>query len=442
MEPNIILIVCDSLRKDIMELYGGKAKTPNLIELSKDSMVYENCVAPSPWTFPSHVSLFTGLYLNEHGVHETEDSVLLDLSKPNINLKAERLAEYLYDLGYNTLGISNNPMVSATTGFDIGFNNLFFIDPFPINKEDPLFKEAKNIGASPLSIAIRLIKSGNFKKLFEFYNIKRKEKLTSKALNFPLDKGASLTNRLLKSTNIKEKSFIFINFMEVHEPYRNYNSKKVWDNITGIKKLDKKFVDNVRKEYLKEMEYLDYQIGLFIKHLKNMNLYDDSLIIVTSDHGQALNEHGYLLHKVYLYEELTRIPLIIKYPKNKKFENKNGYQSLISIKNLIKSVIQGGDDSQLYLDKVFSEAYGADIILPGGYKGREKYIKDTYEKRRKAVYKDGFKLTVNGTDGKIEEFMKDGKNINLEDNKNKVNELLEEIEIFKGKEDFKIPYIN
>ena len=69
-------------------------------------------------------------------------------------------------------------------------------------------------------------------------------------------------------------------------------------------------------------------------------------------------------------------------------------------------------------------------------------MKKTYEKLRKAVYKDGFKLTVNGTDGTIEEFLEGNKEIKVEDNKEKAKELLEELEIFKGKEDFKIPTIN
>ena len=103
MEPDVLLIVCDSLRKDIMQIYGGEAKTPNLLKLKEDAVVYENAIAPSPWTFPSHVSLFTGLYLNEHKVHETEKDKLLDLTKFNLDLKAERLAEYFSNRGYNTL---------------------------------------------------------------------------------------------------------------------------------------------------------------------------------------------------------------------------------------------------------------------------------------------------------------------------------------------------
>jgi hypothetical protein len=148
-----------------------------------------------------------------------------------------------------------------------------------------------------------------------------------------------------------------------------------------------------------------------------------------------------MLHSTYLYEELTRIPLIIKYPGNKKFEKKNGYQNLVYIQKLIKDVINGDDDSSIYSETTFSEAYGAVIVLPGGYKDREDYVKQTYEKVRKAVYKEGYKLTVNGTDGTIEEFMKDEKEVRIDDNKEKAKELLEEIEIFRGNEDFKIPKI-
>ena len=131
--------------------------------------------------------------------------------------------------------------------------------------------------------------------------------------------------------------------------------------------------------------------------------------------------------------------MIIKYPGNKKFEAKKGYQNLVYLPKLIKDVLDGGDDSSVYSETTFSEAYGAVIVLPGGYKHREEYVKKTYEKLRKAVYKDGFKLTVNGTDGIIEEFLEGNKELKVEDNKEKAKELLEELEIFKGKEEFKIP---
>ena len=436
-----MLIVCDSLRKDIMQIYGGEARTPNLAKLTEDSVVYNDAIAPSPWTFPSHVSMFTGMYLNEHGVHETEKDKLLDLTRFNLDLQKERLPEKLSKQGYNTLGISNNPMVSPQTAFDTGFNMFFTLDPFPVSKEDKTFQEARRLGASPRDIAIKLLKQGKFGKIAEFAKFRKREKLISDVINFPLDKGAELTNKILANGNWESKFFRFINFLEVHEPYRNYNSKEVWDNVTGIRKMSRKSMENIRREYIAEMEYLDGQIGRLISTMKKAGKFDNTMIIVTSDHGQAINEHGYMLHSTYLYDELSRIPLIVKYPGGKKFENKRGYQNLVYIPKLIDDVMQGGDDSALYSEATFSEAYGAVIVLPGGYKDREEYVRKTYEKLRKAVYKDGFKMTVNGTDGTIEEFMEGEKDVRVEDNKETAKDLLSEIEIFKGKEQFKLPEI-
>lgn len=71
--PNIFLIVIDALRKDALHVYGSSASTPNLNELTKDSIVLPNAIAPSPWMVPSHMSFFTGIYPREHGVHEVSD---------------------------------------------------------------------------------------------------------------------------------------------------------------------------------------------------------------------------------------------------------------------------------------------------------------------------------------------------------------------------------
>src|SRR6267143_1347962 len=125
MEPNVILIVCDTLRKDVLGLYNGEAKTPHLKKLAKDSVVYENAIAPAPWTFPSHVSMFTGMYSSVHGIHETETNRTADLIPLNKKLDARRLADFLKSTGYSTMGISNNIQVSRFTGFDIGFQSFF-----------------------------------------------------------------------------------------------------------------------------------------------------------------------------------------------------------------------------------------------------------------------------------------------------------------------------
>lgn len=439
MDPNIILIVCDTLRKDVLGLYGGEAKTPFLKALSKDAMVYDNAIAPSPWTFPSHVSMFTGMYPSEHGVHESRTDKLEQMTDMHHRLKAKRLAERLKKQGYNTIGISNNVMVSRFTGFDIGFDTFFNTEPSPWI-QSRLSVEARQLGSNAFQITKALLAQGKltagmmYKYMSEFVRLKS----LAKALNYPLDKGARLTNTILDYSALREKFFLFINFWDAHEPYSGFSEKRMLDNFAGIRKTSDAEARAMKRQYILEAEYLDSQLGALVGMLKRRNLYDDSLILITSDHGQAFNEHGYMYHDVYLYDELVRIPMIVKYPHSKKFKRAPGYQSLVSVPALIQSVVDGGDDSALTTNVAFSEAYGNSTGMPQSYRHRMDYVAKKYEKVRKAMYKDGYKLTVNDTDGIVEEFSKGSKRIDTKADydKHAFKEMAKEIRDFGKKEGF------
>ena len=344
MTYNVLLIVCDTLRADILGLYGGAAKTPFLNSFSRNAMVYNNCIAPSPWTYPSHVSLFTGLYSSEHGVHETEKVKLLDITDFHKELKAdsiaeshffctgkfagnqidaqkkgERIAEYLSRQGYNTYGISNNIMVSPHTYFDTGFDSFFSLDAEPKTNVHNLISEAKKFGSGMGDIIKGLLKRGQLKDLVKYAGAWLKIKDINKAMNYPIEKGSILTNNLISNGKLEAPFFSFINLFEMHEPYAGYDPKEVWENFTGVNRMPSKKVSFLKLQYIKEAEYLDFALERLIKTMKRKGVYDDTMIIITSDHGQAFNEHDYMFHNTYLYDELVRIPMIIKYPKNKKF---------------------------------------------------------------------------------------------------------------------------
>ena len=441
MYPNVLLIVCDTLRKDVVEVYGGEAKTPNLNRLAEDSMVYENAIAPAPWTYPSHVSIFTGLYPSEHRVHETFEVKLYGLNKFHEQLSAERMSEFFHSKGYTTEGLSNNIMVSPQMLFDKGFDSFYMIDyARPLTRESTIIKEARALGRSPKEIFFNLLKKGRLLDIPRFYSYFRKMKKIDNLYNFPLDKGSTLTNNLMSYGRWHDMSFKFINFMDMHEPYETIShGDEIFKNYVGIKKLSQSRVNYLKGKYMKELEYLDSQLGVLINTLKKSGLYDNTLIIITADHGQAFNEHGHMYHDTFLYDEIIRVPLIIKYPNGKKFEKKNGYQSTTGILKLIKNILENGDDSVLTAETAFSESYGTTIVLPDIYKDRADYVKQRYEKARKAVFKNGFKLNINGTDGLIEEFTKDGQDVDPKDYKDEFEDLKNELEIFAGKENFKLP---
>jgi len=150
-----------------------------------------------------------------------------------------------------------------------------------------------------------------------------------------------------------------------------------------------------------------------MKFLKKLKIYENTLIIVTSDHGQALKEtkkYPYYGHGAFLYDEIIKVPLIIKFPNNLKIEKKEGYQNLTYIPSLIENVIYGNYIDSLTGKVTFSESFSGPPFKPlleqniiSKKKFEELMNKFCYP--RKAVYKNGYKLVINGLNGEIDEFM-------------------------------------
>ena len=132
-----------------------------------------------------------------------------------------------------------------------------------------------------------------------------------------------------------------------------------------------------------------------------------------------------------MYNELIEVPLIIKYPKNIKINVSQGYQSLVDLSYLIKNAVDN-NFVDITNEKAFSESWSYQIVKNNLIKEKDKGI---YGIPRKAIYKKGYKLVVNKF-GNIEEFLYKGKEIKPEDNKDALNDLLNELEIFKGTEKF------
>ncbi len=437
-KPNIILIVCDTLRKDIVDLYGGPAKMPNLGKFAKDSMVYESCIAPATWTFPSHVSLFTGMYASGHGIHETDKIKVEQLHDKLRKLSLPRLPEELQAEGYETICISNNFMINRQAGFEYGFKVFEQVESSPWSQSKLVWK-ALELGSDPMQILVKLLGRGELLDIgiyaAEFAKIRAKMMIN----NYPIDKGATRTNGLIEKMDLDKKFFMFINFWEMHEPYKHFSDRELLEHIAGVKQIDRETMDLLKREYIDEAEFLDTQLGRFFDMLKGRKLYDNSMIIITSDHGQEFNEHGYLYHGSMLHDEITRIPLVVKYPHSKKFKKREGYQSLVHIPKLIESVMKGGDDKALTSKAAFSEVYGNVEFIPKSMDYLKKEIEKRYDKSRKSVFMDGYKLTVNGSDGTIEEFFEDGNPVDAKSNKVMLRKLLAQLKKFKGKEAFRLP---
>ena len=450
-QPNIILIVLDTLRKDVLPIYGGNAYTPNLNEFANDAVVFPNAIAPSPWTVPSHMSFFTGKYAVEHGVHEDENIFDNNIDEKVSEYQGKFFWEILKNKGYNIFSFSANGYISPDSGFNRSWNYIRSnFEYYPINY-DTIINEYRKYGKKISKMTLNFLKKGDLKSILKYLNTYRKIKNNLKINNFPLLKGSDLIVNDIINSYVEEPFFIFLNFMEVHEPLTNYEMHRDisglhYLDLLDLKKIPKNKINLIRNNYIKALRNLDEQIGFLIKFFKNKKIYDDSLIIVTSDHGQALKESrrfSYYGHGNFLYNELIEIPLIIKFPKNKKIQIKKGYQSLVKIPDLIFNTLEDNILDYVTSETVFSESYGTfqDLkrltklrILPKSVDFEK--IKNTIFYPRKAVYKNDYKLVINGLNGDIDEFLYKGKEIKPEDNKEILDDLLDELEIFKGTEKF------
>ena len=197
-------------------------------------------------------------------------------------------------MGYNIVGLSANLLVGSNTGFDNDFNLFsnfpFGIEQFTIIQEEyNNVVEAKNFSMDVNFILKNFIRQHKLNKLIQYYSVYRKLKKRMNEAKYPYLKSSKRMVDHIINSSYEEPIFMFLNFMEVHEPVTP------WDVRNGIYEwlsdyYDSSKMEKIKKGYIKALEMLDSQLGRFFKFLKESKIYDDSLIIVLSDHGQAMKE--------------------------------------------------------------------------------------------------------------------------------------------------------
>jgi arylsulfatase A-like enzyme len=296
--PNVILIVVDTLRADHLSVYGYPRDTsPNIDRFASQGVLFQNAIAPATNSLPSHVSIFSGLYPHSHGTEWNTPLAYRDGSFPT-------LAEALRSDGYVTAGFSANLFwVTSAYGFNRGF--IHFEDYF------------RSVG----DMILRTL----YGRLFEKFALQR--------LGFediPARRHAADINRSVFSWFDSEKKnpfFLFINYIDVHDPYlppEPYRSKfSKTENPGGILNcgvgrcdptLTADQLQSEKDAYDGAISYVDAQINQLLTGLRQRGLLDNTLIIITSDHGEAFDEHGMYLHDNSLYREVIHVPLILIWP--------------------------------------------------------------------------------------------------------------------------------
>jgi len=405
---NVILIVIDTLRKD----YAKHLE----VELEKLGFLsYEKAIAPASWTAPSHASIFTGFYPINHDVHVTRDRKLQSFRiKPHIC--SLMLQNMLKNNGYTNYIFTANPYVTPF----FGYKNFDYSSEFDYNRSlllkltyNELMRFKKLRKKSKLRTILNMFTKKELKLfskvaihhlLYKFWDTKMGSRILSfyrHLTNWPIEKGVSKFIDELESIKFQTPAFIFMNLMEVHEPYLLYDNF-VNETISNLKgnKLNVKFIDKWRAKYAAQVEYVTNKILEIMHILINKEIFDKSLVIVTSDHGQLLGEYGRINHGIFLYDELLKVPLLIKYPTNRELQKTDakGYISLTKIKSFIINVIKNkiSDDKILYSDTIFAESYGIHLnIDEESVNPDERKNIEELNKYKIAIYHNDFKGIFN-----------------------------------------------
>ncbi len=391
---NISLIIMDTMRLDAFNEI--ERRRGRFGKLGFGSL--QNCIAPSPWTLPSHASLFTGMYPKEHGAHETR--TVKDLDIDNIMLRKPTLVNDLAGLGYSTYGISANPFVHPIYGFG-GFTEFvtesYFTDiigsvvEVADSTKKRIAKYRGEYGTNAIRLAARILREDPnlFMEAFGGAVVHTPKaalkKFRAKFIEgWPLEKGGRNIVRYVRTVNMRGPSFLFANLMEVHEPYTGKKETDMSGETSFLKRQpSEQLVERWRQLYSKAAS-MAYSYAADIAEALVNRYGSDQLIIVTSDHGQAFGEHGFIGHGVFLYDEIVRVPMLV-FGATMDTAPGRGFSSLVNVRKLVLGYARYGrvNMGALSSRSVRSECFGIqhNMAVVNGIDREKVGRNDRYRKR-------------------------------------------------------------
>jgi arylsulfatase A-like enzyme len=294
--PSIILIVIDTLRADYLGCYGFEGGiSPSIDELAAESVLFENCSSHAPWTTPSVASMMTSLLPQAHGVAQPPDApqeyqVWRRQRTAAVPESAVTLAEVLRERGYQTGAFVSNTFLSHELGFAQGF------DVFDASASKKPFRRAPAV----------------------------------------LDPAGRWLDSALSS---RHPYFLYVHLMDVHGPYNspegNFNAVRESPSIRGDRRLSIREFDRIqpylrrpqwtrmrhgkklqtwRGRYAAGVHAADGHLGQLLRRIRQDKRWQNTVVVLTSDHGEALFDHGGWDHGFSLYEHQLHVPLLIRYP--------------------------------------------------------------------------------------------------------------------------------
>ncbi|WP_232702145.1 sulfatase [Halobacterium wangiae] len=351
--PNILFLVWDACRLDYAREHAS-----NLGELADSGVWFEKAVAPATWSLPSHASLFTGQPPHEHGV-----------TQPSQSRVPTDLVDELKSNEYTCYGVSGNGFASPLWGFDEPFDDFRstrgpepYVDGLDVYTQ---LRSDLEAGTPKLS----LLRQYFTESLAHPHPAKSLANLAAVGINHvsrevvpalqavphdvfrtgiretyaPEKNTRAITNFLREEAESESPFFVFSNYMDTHRPYAppedlqrkhlgapldDAEIRRLNDEVAGPWKfiqrvengeVDDSDVDTLQKLYAGEVESVDRHLGRLLAELRRNDLFENTLVVVTSDHGENLgspDSHGdrRFGHEASLSDDLCRVPLVVSHP--------------------------------------------------------------------------------------------------------------------------------
>jgi len=354
--PNLLLIVVDTLRPDRLGCYGHTRPTsPSIDSLAEDGLRFPHAYSTASWTLPSIVSIMTGLHPAAHGV---------DDPTRRLSHEARTLAEILRDEGYATAGIVSHVFVGSAFQLDQGFER---------------FLESEAQGHDHISTP----------------------GVTRQAL------GA-----LDRLTAGDRPFFLFLHFFDPHYTYVDHPGLDFGPKATArlaasepierlreiASTLTPEDIEYLTALYDEEIHVTDAGIGEVLARLREGGAFDDTLVVVTSDHGEEFLEHDWIGHTKNLYESVVRVPLILHGPGVERFASiVERPTSLASLRGMILSAL-GIEATPPTRTETPSES---SVVCEVDF-ARFSLQNPLLESRKRAIVSEGYKLILDRSTGRME----------------------------------------
>jgi choline-sulfatase len=288
---NILLISIDTLRADHLSCYGNPNMTsPTIDKFSKNSVLFQSHFSQAPTTTASHMTIFTSLYPSAHGLKNWEDQKI-NASTKSLSDKIKTITEILAEKGYNNYSYNGGGNISHLLGFGRGFKI------YRENAEYEILDWLDNPPPSPFFIFFHTYQVHDpynpFKPLDKLFD----PDYTGKIISSAEDMTSTLKNKYGYNND---------DFMSVRDTFWNSLNKSDYPRE----------VHHMESLYDAEIFEVDLFLNKLFKKLKELGVYDKTIVVLLSDHGEEFYEHKDFLHE-RLYNETLHVPLIVDVPGNK-----------------------------------------------------------------------------------------------------------------------------